>query len=326
MELFCFIDEVFDSECVQAQVTVQQVQNWKHVRYQAPFELHVDTTSKIFDCFRNADVNYFTSNTVVHTDMMQDAVTQELFGSRSGSTPHGDILRTYVCQSALPTLNHAYLCLYSNGCGIRPEVISFPNRTEETRRQRHLPTEYLGDHAQIAQHEGDTPSYMDLVTYTTQTSTGLSKILKGYTYECVLIDANKCDVDVVEFLHQVLTHWPQLSIIVKRKTRTSDAVLARSLQTKWGLNLSVWLDRPEPIVLQEPTKCFLNCTTSLVIDTGEEERTYYFCRKGETLKTDLRLHSFMVGAILSHKRMLQQRVMSSCYLLRYYVVFGSPIL
>nr|GEW21256.1 hypothetical protein [Tanacetum cinerariifolium] len=96
-------------------------------------------------------------NTVVHTDMMQDAVTQELFSSRpglqSGSTPHGDISRTYVCQSALPALNHAYLCLNSNDCIIRPEVISFPNRTEETRRQRHLPTEYLGDHAQIAQHE-----------------------------------------------------------------------------------------------------------------------------------------------------------------------------
>ncbi|GKD69637.1 hypothetical protein Tco_1323727 [Tanacetum coccineum] len=31
MELFYFIDEVFDSEYVQVQVTVQQVQNWKHV-------------------------------------------------------------------------------------------------------------------------------------------------------------------------------------------------------------------------------------------------------------------------------------------------------
>ncbi|GJU22043.1 hypothetical protein Tco_1155385 [Tanacetum coccineum] len=59
---------------------------------------------------------------------------------------------------------------------------------------------------------------VDNITYTAKTSTGLSKILKGYTYECVLIDADKCDVDVVEFLHQVLTHWPQLSII--------DAVLA----------------------------------------------------------------------------------------------------
>ncbi|GJS68917.1 hypothetical protein Tco_0683482 [Tanacetum coccineum] len=31
MELSCFIDEVFDSEYVQVQVMVQQVQNWKHV-------------------------------------------------------------------------------------------------------------------------------------------------------------------------------------------------------------------------------------------------------------------------------------------------------
>ncbi|GKB72625.1 hypothetical protein Tco_0934037 [Tanacetum coccineum] len=117
----------------------------------------LSTTSRIFDCFRNADVNYFPSNTVGHTDMMQDAVTQELFSSRpglqSGSTPYGDILCTFVCQSALPALNLAYLCLDSDGCVIRPEVISFPNRTEETRRQRHLPAEYLGDHAQIAQQE-----------------------------------------------------------------------------------------------------------------------------------------------------------------------------
>ncbi|GKB82616.1 hypothetical protein Tco_0949511 [Tanacetum coccineum] len=102
----------------------------------APSELYVHTTSRIFDCFRNADVNYFPSNIVVHT----------------GSTPHGDISHTSVCQSALPTLNHAHLYLDSNGCVISPEVISFTNRTEETRRQRHLPAEYLGDHAQIAQH------------------------------------------------------------------------------------------------------------------------------------------------------------------------------
>nr|GEU93999.1 hypothetical protein [Tanacetum cinerariifolium] len=31
MELFCFVDEVFDSEYIQVQVMVQQVQNWKHV-------------------------------------------------------------------------------------------------------------------------------------------------------------------------------------------------------------------------------------------------------------------------------------------------------
>ncbi|GJZ57094.1 hypothetical protein Tco_0612588 [Tanacetum coccineum] len=31
MELFCFVDEVFDSEYVQVQVMVQQVQSWKHV-------------------------------------------------------------------------------------------------------------------------------------------------------------------------------------------------------------------------------------------------------------------------------------------------------
>ncbi|GJW27462.1 hypothetical protein Tco_0044337 [Tanacetum coccineum] len=31
MELFCFVNEVFDSEYVQVQVTVQQVQHWKHV-------------------------------------------------------------------------------------------------------------------------------------------------------------------------------------------------------------------------------------------------------------------------------------------------------
>nr|GEY34883.1 RNA-directed DNA polymerase, eukaryota [Tanacetum cinerariifolium] len=145
----------------------------------------LSTTSRIFDCFRNANVNYFPSNTVVHADavtqelfssrlglqsgstphgdMMQDAVTQELFSSRlglqSGSTPHGDISRTSVCQSALPALNYAYLCLDSDGCVIRPEVISFPNRTKETRHQRHLPAEYLGDPAQIAQHEEASSSF-----------------------------------------------------------------------------------------------------------------------------------------------------------------------
>ncbi|GJS47441.1 hypothetical protein Tco_0597562 [Tanacetum coccineum] len=31
MELLCFVDDVFDSEYVQVQVVVQQVQNWKHV-------------------------------------------------------------------------------------------------------------------------------------------------------------------------------------------------------------------------------------------------------------------------------------------------------
>ncbi|GJU33400.1 hypothetical protein Tco_1176989 [Tanacetum coccineum] len=50
----------------------------------APSELHVDTTSRIFDCFRNVDVNNFLANIVVHTDMTQDAVTQELFSWRPG--------------------------------------------------------------------------------------------------------------------------------------------------------------------------------------------------------------------------------------------------
>nr|GFD03232.1 hypothetical protein [Tanacetum cinerariifolium] len=31
MELFCFVDEVFDSEYIQVRVTAQQVQNWKHM-------------------------------------------------------------------------------------------------------------------------------------------------------------------------------------------------------------------------------------------------------------------------------------------------------
>nr|GEX25353.1 hypothetical protein [Tanacetum cinerariifolium] len=57
----------------------------------------------------------------VHADMMQDAITQELYSSRTGlrsaSMPH--------------EVNHAYLCLDSNDCIIRPEVISFPNRAEK---------------------------------------------------------------------------------------------------------------------------------------------------------------------------------------------------
>ncbi|GKA49648.1 hypothetical protein Tco_0742721 [Tanacetum coccineum] len=31
MELFCFVDDVFNSEYVHVQVMVQQVKNWKHV-------------------------------------------------------------------------------------------------------------------------------------------------------------------------------------------------------------------------------------------------------------------------------------------------------
>ncbi|GKE88024.1 hypothetical protein Tco_1565499, partial [Tanacetum coccineum] len=38
MELFCFVDDVFDSEYVQVQVMVQQVQNWKHVPTTSRFE------------------------------------------------------------------------------------------------------------------------------------------------------------------------------------------------------------------------------------------------------------------------------------------------
>nr|GEY91552.1 hypothetical protein [Tanacetum cinerariifolium] len=97
------------------------------------------------------------SKLYVHTDMMQDVVTQELYSSRTGlrsaSMPHEDISRTTVCKSALPTVNHAYLCLDSNGCIIRPEVISFLNRAEETRCQGHIPAEYPGDHTQTAQQE-----------------------------------------------------------------------------------------------------------------------------------------------------------------------------
>ncbi|GJW24790.1 hypothetical protein Tco_0038601 [Tanacetum coccineum] len=32
MELFCFVDNLFDSDYVQVQVMVQQVQNWKHAK------------------------------------------------------------------------------------------------------------------------------------------------------------------------------------------------------------------------------------------------------------------------------------------------------
>nr|GEX79463.1 hypothetical protein [Tanacetum cinerariifolium] len=40
---------------------------WGVLLLPAPSELHVDTTFRIFDCFINVDVNYFLSNTVVHT-------------------------------------------------------------------------------------------------------------------------------------------------------------------------------------------------------------------------------------------------------------------
>nr|GEU34576.1 hypothetical protein [Tanacetum cinerariifolium] len=45
---------------------------------------------------------------------------------------HTDISSTTVYKSSLPTVNHAYLCLDSNGCIIKPEVICFPKRAEET--------------------------------------------------------------------------------------------------------------------------------------------------------------------------------------------------
>nr|GEW29813.1 hypothetical protein [Tanacetum cinerariifolium] len=51
MELFCFIDEVFDSEYVQVRVTVQQVHNWKHV-YASKREIirvHMLTKPQDFD-------------------------------------------------------------------------------------------------------------------------------------------------------------------------------------------------------------------------------------------------------------------------------------
>ncbi|GJV99847.1 hypothetical protein Tco_1555099, partial [Tanacetum coccineum] len=67
-----------------------------------PSELHVHTAgiirqqcvtdgtvvpiSRIFDRFRNMAINDFPSNYVVHTGMMQNAVTQQLFGLRTGGT------------------------------------------------------------------------------------------------------------------------------------------------------------------------------------------------------------------------------------------------
>nr|GEW89771.1 hypothetical protein [Tanacetum cinerariifolium] len=50
MELFYFIDEVFDSEYVQVQVMVQQVQSWKHV-YASSGEIVWVQTRRVWSLF-----------------------------------------------------------------------------------------------------------------------------------------------------------------------------------------------------------------------------------------------------------------------------------
>lgn len=53
------------------------------------------------------------------------------------------------------------------------------------------------------------------VTTTSEVATGLLKILNGELYDCVLIDADISEMDMVYFLHQTFKHQPHLSIISK---------------------------------------------------------------------------------------------------------------
>ncbi|KAI3817227.1 hypothetical protein L1987_11016 [Smallanthus sonchifolius] len=52
------------------------------------------------------------------------------------------------------------------------------------------------------------------VTTTTKVTNGLSMLMSGHTYNCVLIDADICETDMADFLNQVLRHQPQMSIVL----------------------------------------------------------------------------------------------------------------
>ncbi|KAI3779010.1 hypothetical protein L2E82_08430 [Cichorium intybus] len=92
----------------------------------------------------------------------------------------------------------------------------------------------LDDHAYILSQN----SYR--VTSTLEVATGLSKILNGESYDCVLIDADTSEMDMVDFLHQTFKHQPQLSIIMM----ASDNIRMRLF--KETLNNEAVLCLPKP--------------------------------------------------------------------------------
>ncbi|KAL8258190.1 hypothetical protein R6Q59_030231 [Mikania micrantha] len=73
------------------------------------------------------------------------------------------------------------------------------------------------------------------VTTATEASKGLSMMIHGHTFDCVLIDADMHETDMEAFIHQVLKHQPHMSIIlmasddihlrIPREALESEAVL-----------------------------------------------------------------------------------------------------
>ncbi|CAI9296812.1 unnamed protein product [Lactuca saligna] len=63
-------------------------------------------------------------------------------------------------------------------------------------------------------------------------ATGLSKILNGESYDCVLIDADISEVAMVDFLHQTFKHQPHLSIIMMASDYIRMQLLKETLENE----------------------------------------------------------------------------------------------
>ncbi|CAH1431355.1 unnamed protein product [Lactuca virosa] len=63
-------------------------------------------------------------------------------------------------------------------------------------------------------------------------ATGLSKILNGESYDCVLIDADISEIAMVDFLHQTFKHQPHLSIIMMASDYIRMQLLKETLENE----------------------------------------------------------------------------------------------
>ncbi|CAI9296808.1 unnamed protein product [Lactuca saligna] len=89
----------------------------------------------------------------------------------------------------------------------------------------------LDQHAYMLSHN----SYQ--VTTTSEVATGLLKILNGELYDCVLIDADISEMDMVDFLHQTFKHQPHLSIIMMASHNTHMRLLKEIVENEAVLYL-----------------------------------------------------------------------------------------
>ncbi|GJQ95379.1 hypothetical protein Tco_0006518 [Tanacetum coccineum] len=126
------------------------------------------------------------------------------------------------------------------------------NRSKITRDSvaREIRVLVLGSYETALKHDAYLSLYKHQVTATSKASAGLSMILNGGAFDCVLVDSDECDMNLNYFVHQSSKLLPDLKIILMAPNNMPKEMLEIALYYK-----AVWL-RVKPCGLEGISNVF----------------------------------------------------------------------